>query len=1033
MALVVDKIRPGQSTSTSSDQQKVQRVGSLVELFDFFLLNDGKDIDTLTVNSFLYTYRLFSDVEVVLEVIDKKFWNICHSSCLSTSYRAGVISSFQYMFHAWLQQPHLKDFDSPQKVIYLKRLIRIIANWFDIFQPFYQNSQAHMLREFMKCCGGNLPPSKNKRVTRIMLCDIDSEIWDQLATDMEILCRQAVNCLKIFACKYNIDLNPEREFLPPHTISVNKDYRHYSPHDNSKLNSKTHSNQSVIIQPLINPLINLWNLNVDTVAEQLTIVDQRLFLSIELNDCLIYARGKPASSVQATIDQYNKLYQFVQSSVFNSDQDYPILVEPTPIYSKRFNRQRICDAPVTRASPQVITIWSKDSGYSPNYRSSTSDIGKLKTGCIITWINIAYRLGQTRNYSALKAVIMALQSTPILRLWHSWNVLEYHYHEHFLKFKHLASIVSFDNNQEQLRKRLNKCAKKMYWYLKLNNPNPICGGVNKPGHIPQYEIISEEGDNRNTENLSILNHSSYLKGVIPYLGVFLSDLTLLHHSSPDYVSRSKYLSNKGKAGNYINSNSDNISSLVSSPNNDISSIQTERNQDNRLLSVPQQLFNFAQSTPNLLSPQPYNNVNNNTKQSFNLLKNTSPSIIFSSPTTSVSSDHNCSLQSNVNVKKVLHNLSRRHSTTDNGDDKLINLDKHRREFKILANLFLLQQNAQLYALKSEPDFDLWFQSYPLITESEALNRSCDMEPDDEKPQQLTRPFSASPYSFGVNSSTNIVDSRKPRYILNSRVERSKYAITRPPSAVSTTNTTSLISPMIGIVGNANGDKTNKLRNSSSHSTSDLLNKTKDDEAISTSAEFAKISDYKWTPNESPSTNRDSFIHLHVAYLSGRSHSSNHLHSKQALSSVELTVSATDSVSDVLSRALKLFSRADQNVDHYDLIQVQRDGRDIALQKNINFYQSIHYSASHSSNNKYHNPFEFICTPVIHNINRHLGGNNSTPNSPSNMNNNNVNKKGHNLNRHTKKPSSSLTTPECATNYHLTNKSSNKRCVVELWS
>lgn len=31
-----------------------------------------------------------------------------------------------------------------------------------------------------------------------------------------------------------------------------------------------------------------------------------------------------------------------------------------------------------------------------------------------------------------------------------------HYHEHFMKFKYLASVVSFDNNQEQLRKRLDK-------------------------------------------------------------------------------------------------------------------------------------------------------------------------------------------------------------------------------------------------------------------------------------------------------------------------------------------------------------------------------------------------------------------------------------------------------------------------------------------------------------------------------------------------------------------------------------------------
>ncbi|KAK4469926.1 hypothetical protein MN116_007428 [Schistosoma mekongi] len=564
-----------------------------------------------------------------------RFWNLCQSNDLPISWKVGVISSLQYFIGAWLQQPHIKDFDSPQRIMRLKWLIRALASWFDVFQPFCnQNSHTYVLEEIMKFCGNNVT-AKNPNVTRIVLSNIDSDVWNRLATDMEYLCRQAVNCLKIIARKYQIDLNLKKESMSPRIITVNRVSPYQSPHNSSVHKSTRSSNEIILVTPSVNPLINLWNLNVNTVAEQLTVVDQRLFLNIELNDCLIYARGKPVASVQAVIDQYNKLYNLVQSSLFNSDRDYPILVEPTPIYSRRYNKRGNYNSPMTRVSPQIITIWSKSSSHSPNHNSS--DVGKLKTGCIITWINIAYRLGQTRNYSALKAIIMALQSTPVLRLWHSWNVLEYHYHEHFMKFKHLAAIMSFDNNQEQLRMRLNKCAKKMYWYMKLNNPNPICGDIRRPGVISQFENSDDENRGE-TEHSVVPNQSSYLNGVIPYLGVYLSDLTLLHHSSPDYISRSKYLSsnenieqintqNQKNVSPTINNNnnSNNLSVINSSNiiNNDDICNQPVRSQNNmKLLHISDQLSNFAQSTPDLSCiSTPLSDSNQNIKQSLKLSKN----------------------------------------------------------------------------------------------------------------------------------------------------------------------------------------------------------------------------------------------------------------------------------------------------------------------------------------------------------------------------------------------------------------------------
>ncbi|CAH8502944.1 unnamed protein product [Schistosoma intercalatum] len=1052
-----------------------------------------------------------------------RFWDTCHSSLIPTSWKVGIISSFQYFLGAWLQQPHVKDFDSPQKIIHLKWLIRILAGWFDVFQPSYNHdSHNYVLKELMRCCGNNMS-SKNQDTTRSVLCNIDSEVWDRITADMEYLCRQAVNCLKIIACKYQIDLTREKQLPSVRIITINRVSCHHSLHNSAMHKSEKHLKEIITITPSINPLINLWNLNLDTVAEQLTVADQRLFLDMELNDCLIYARGKPAPSVQATIDQYNKLYHLVQSSMFNSDQDFPILVEPTPIYSRRFNKRGNYNSPTTRVSPQIITIWSKNS---PNHNSLASDVGKLKTGCIITWIDIAYRLGQTKNYSALKAIIMALQSTPVLRLWHSWNVLEYHYHEHFMKFKYLASVVSFDNNQEQLRKRLDKCANKMYWYLKLNNPNPLCGDISRPGDISQFEDSDAEYGRR-TKHSTLPNQSSYLSGVIPYLGVFLSDLTLLHHSSPDYISRSKY-SPSNETKQEINTNNqesalastttttddnnsnNNINSSVINPVNNTNdfSKQSVKNQYGKikLLHISDQLENFTRSTPDLsaviASSSTVQSDNNSTKQSWKLLKNVSSNTNVPPIKPSVSADRNDNIQLTGRVKKEKFGLSRRHSTTDSADDKLINLDKHRREFRILANIFLLQQNAQFYSLRPEPDFITWFHSYPLISENEALNRSCDLEPVDEQVQQhINRPFSASPYTFDTSDSSGAFDiinsnkSRHPRNNTNIHVERSKYAITRPPSAtaIGATTTTSLMrnpNTNISIINSISSSRNNKSRINGTYSSSDLLNDIKYNRSTTTDELITgnsldilyqqnnhkhnmKTSTSRWNTHKSSSATFDArnnsnsnnsnlsiTISLHhtnsqhdgrvspfiakVAQLGSLSHGS-HGHndnrfssSKQTQPTIQLSVSPVDSVSDVLLKALKLFGCADQKVDNYDLIHVRKDTRDVTLPKNLNFYESINYSSFHLSNNKHYELLEFICTPTIHNENNNDNNSsnysNSLNSSPSSSSAAYI-KTNNNTNYHGKNhnPQPNRTTIEYVKHYKLTSKSSNKHCTVELWS
>lgn len=62
----------------------------------------------------------------------------------------------------------------------------------------------------------------------------------------------------------------------------------------------------------------------------------------------------------------------------------------------------------------------------------------------------------------------------------------------------------------------------------------------------------------------------------------------------------------------------------------------------------------------------------------------------------------------------------------------INFDKKRKEFEVLAQIKLLQGAANAYRLSDDPMFDRWFASFPVLTELQAHDRSCVLEPPEPK-------------------------------------------------------------------------------------------------------------------------------------------------------------------------------------------------------------------------------------------------------------------------------------------------------------
>ncbi|XP_055705879.1 ral guanine nucleotide dissociation stimulator-like 1 isoform X3 [Phlebotomus papatasi] len=126
---------------------------------------------------------------------------------------------------------------------------------------------------------------------------------------------------------------------------------------------------------------------------------------------------------------------------------------------------------------------------------------------IATWIDIAQELRILKNFSSLKAIVSGLQSNAIYRLSKTWAALV---REKLELFNELARIFSEDNNA---------CA--------------------------QREVLMREGtakfadtagqNDRHLQKVFQKQNTHISHGTIPYLGTFLTDLTMIHAAIPDTI------------------------------------------------------------------------------------------------------------------------------------------------------------------------------------------------------------------------------------------------------------------------------------------------------------------------------------------------------------------------------------------------------------------------------------------------------------------------------------------------------------------
>ncbi|KAG7456860.1 hypothetical protein MATL_G00240440 [Megalops atlanticus] len=135
----------------------------------------------------------------------------------------------------------------------------------------------------------------------------------------------------------------------------------------------------------------------------------------------------------------------------------------------------------------------------------------LRARIIQRWIDIAQECRIRKNFSSLRAIISALQSNPLYRLKKTWACV---HKDGMQTFEELSEIFSDQNNYLTSRELLMK------------------EGTSK---FASLESCAKEHQKRTHKRLQLQKDTGAMQGTIPYLGTFLTDLTMLDTALPDLV------------------------------------------------------------------------------------------------------------------------------------------------------------------------------------------------------------------------------------------------------------------------------------------------------------------------------------------------------------------------------------------------------------------------------------------------------------------------------------------------------------------
>ncbi|XP_054460671.1 ral guanine nucleotide dissociation stimulator-like 1 [Anoplopoma fimbria] len=231
---------------------------------------------------------------------------------------------------------------------------------------------------------------------------------------------------------------------------------------------------------------NFMDFSVREVAEQLTRLDAELFVKVVPFHCLgcVWSqRDKKenrnlAPTVRATISQFNAVTNRVITSLLCPSS-------PSPSTS----------SPISSPSSSSNFLYPSTAPSSP-HGSHTSPAHRARI--IEGWIAIAQECRELKNFSSMRAILSALQSNSVYRLKKTWAAVS---RETMNTFDHLSETF----------------------------PDVNCV-------LTSREILVEDGTHSDgSATPGSASRLSFSSGVVPYLGTYLTVLTMLDTALTDTV------------------------------------------------------------------------------------------------------------------------------------------------------------------------------------------------------------------------------------------------------------------------------------------------------------------------------------------------------------------------------------------------------------------------------------------------------------------------------------------------------------------
>ncbi|XP_043941231.1 ral guanine nucleotide dissociation stimulator-like 1 [Protopterus annectens] len=238
----------------------------------------------------------------------------------------------------------------------------------------------------------------------------------------------------------------------------------------------------------------------------------------DVDNCTLFLSNiTPAQVDDVEVDGAEGFFQFSESQVAEqlTFMDAELFKRVIPhhclgcIWSRRDKKENKHLAPTIRATITqfnaltkcVVSTILKDKDLKSHSRAKI----------IEKWINIAHECRLMKNFSSLKAIVSALQSNPIYRLKTTWASVQ---KDNMLTFEELSDIFSDHNNYVTSRELLMK------------------EGTSKFANL---DSCVKENQKRTQKRLQLQKDMGVMQGTVPYLGTFLTDLTMLDTALSDYL------------------------------------------------------------------------------------------------------------------------------------------------------------------------------------------------------------------------------------------------------------------------------------------------------------------------------------------------------------------------------------------------------------------------------------------------------------------------------------------------------------------